>query len=713
MAKNAWPEADKRSLIGKRISRLDGPAKATGNAKYAYDINRPGMLYARLVWAPYGAAKIQSIDVSAAKAMKGVAGVWNEMNEGDEIRYAGQIVATVAATSEEIAQEAYRAVKVVYEMQKPQMNDTVLTNAEEKEQRDEIPDAATVDRAYDNEAEVKMEGEYGLAPITHCCMESHGQVAEMRDGDMYVWPSTQNVSAYAAGLTDAAGLPANQIHVDCQYMGGGFGSKFSSDQWGAICSRISKETGKPIKLMLERDIEVMSAGARPSAYAKVRMGATKDGKITVWDSIAWGSGGMGGGFQLRVPYVVQNIPSIRRVARNVKTNRGSQRAWRAPGHPQACLVTMAAIEDLAAAAGIDALDFFMRNLDATDRPDIYREELQNAAEMISYKDKAHLRGDPTPGPLKRGLGISLHTWGGGGHKSECTCTINPDGSVSVAVGSQDLGTGTRTVIGIVAAETLGLPLERVQVNIGKNEYPPSGASGGSTTVGGVSSSSRDAATNALNMLLEKVAPVLGVSVDELEAREGKIQAIADPSKAVTWEKACSLLGQIAVTGKGSKPTSDGTELDNSGAGGVQMADVTVDIETGRVTINEFVAVQDCGLIIDLKTAESQVYGAMIMGVTYALYEECIYDPVTGRMLNPDMEFYRLATLADVGTLKVHMMTGPGYDERGVIGLGEPPVISPGAAISNAVANACGVRVPTIPLTPDRVLAALEQGGKLA
>ncbi|GMV93670.1 MAG: oxidoreductase [Candidatus Hydrogenedentota bacterium] len=712
MAKNAWPAADKRELIGERISRLDGPIKATGHAKYAYDMNRPGMLYIRLVWAPYGAAKIQSIDTSAAKAIKGVAGVWNEMNEGDEIVHAGQIVATVAATSEEIAQEAWRAVKVAYEVKQPQMNDTVLENADEKEQRDEIPDAATVDKAY-ADAEVKIDGHYGLAPITHCCMEAHGQFAEMKDGDQYIWPSTQNVSAYAAGLTDAAGLPASQIHVDCQYMGGGFGSKFSSDQWGAICSRISKETGKPVKLMLERDQELMVAGARPSAFANVKAGATKDGKITVFDSICWGSGGMGTSRGLGVPYVFGNVPNIRRVARNVRTNRGSQRAWRAPGHPQACLVTMAALDDLAAAANMDALDFFLKNLDLTERPDVYREELQIAADMIGYKEKAHLRGESGDGPVKRGLGISIHMWGGGGHKSECACTINPDGSVSVAIGTQDLGTGTRTVVGIVTAETLGLPLERVQVNIGKDQYPPSGASGGSTTVGGVSSSSRDAATNALNMLLEKVAPSLGVPVDQLEAWDGKIQVIGDPSKSVTWEKACSMLGQIPITGKGSKPTSDGTELDNSGVGGVQMADVSVDTETGRVTINEFVAVQDCGLIIDLKTAESQVYGAMIMGVTYALYEEAIYDSATGRMLNADMEFYRLAGLADVGTLKVHMMTGPGYDERGVIGLGEPPVISPGAAISNAVANACGVRVSTLPLTPDRVIAALEQGGKLA
>ena len=144
-----------------------------------------------------------------------------------------------------------------------------------------------------------------------------------------------------------------------------------------------------------------------------------------------------------------------------------------------------------------------------------------------------------------------------------------------------------------------------------------------------------------------------------------------------------------------------------------MADISVDMETGIVTMNEMVAVQDYGLIIDLKTAESQVFGALIMGITYALFEEAVYDKTTGRMLNPDMEFYRLAGIKDVGTLKVHMMTGKGYDERGVIGLGEPPVISPGAAIANAVANACGVRVPYLPLTPDKVIAALHKEGGVA
>ncbi|MCC6487726.1 MAG: xanthine dehydrogenase family protein molybdopterin-binding subunit, partial [Candidatus Hydrogenedentes bacterium] len=302
MAKNAWPSADKRSLIGKRISRLDGPVKSTGRAKYAYDISRPGMIYARLLWAPHGAAKVVSIDTSGARQINGVVGAWPEMKDGEEVRFAGQVVASLAATSEEIAHEALKSIKVEYEVQTPQMNDFLLEKAEAKEQRDEIPDAASVDKAFE-EAEVKIEAHYGAAAITHCCMEAHGQVAEYRDSAMYIWPSTQNVSAYAAGLAEAAGMPASQIHVDCQYMGGGFGSKFDSDQWGAICTRIAKETGKPVKLMLERDQELMAAGARPSAYANVRAGATKDGRITVWDSTAWGSGGMGGSRALGVPYI--------------------------------------------------------------------------------------------------------------------------------------------------------------------------------------------------------------------------------------------------------------------------------------------------------------------------------------------------------------------------------------------------------------------------
>jgi xanthine dehydrogenase YagR molybdenum-binding subunit len=276
------------------------------------------------------------------------------------------------------------------------------------------------------------------------------------------------------------------------------------------------------------------------------------------------------------------------------------------------------------------------------------------------------------------------------------------------MGTQDLGTGTRTTLGIVVADTFGLPLEAVKVLIGDNRYPTSGGSGGSTTIGGVSASSRRGALDALDQIFAKVAPALNAKPEELEAFKGTIRVKNDPKRSLTWKQACAKLGQMPITVRGKNPGPG--SLISSGVGGVQMADVSVDVETGVVKINKIVAVQDCGLIIDLKTAESQVYGALIMGVAYSLYEEKIMDPATGRMLNPNMEFYKLAGIGDIGELVVHMMTGKGYDERGVIGLGEPPVVSPGAVISNAVANAIGVRVPILPLTPDRVLEALEKKG---
>jgi xanthine dehydrogenase YagR molybdenum-binding subunit len=361
---------------------------------------------------------------------------------------------------------------------------------------------------------------------------------------------------------------------------------------------------------------------------------------------------------------------------------------------------------------MDELDFFLKNVAFTDRPEVYAEQLKIAADMIEYRRKAHLRGDPTPGPIKRGLGMAIHTWGGRGHPSECDVTINPDGSVQARVGTQDLGTAARTCVAIVVAETLGLPLEAVKVEIGRNDLPPSGASGGSTTIGGISVSSRMASTSALNALLDLVAPKLNVAADRLAATGGSIHVPEAGGARISWKEACALLGPNSITKRGvnDPAESEKANLMSSGVGGVQIADVSVDIETGVVSVNEMVAVQDCGLIIDLKTAESQVYGALIMGITYGLFEEAVYDPTTGRMLNADMEFYRLAGIKDVGQLKVHMMTSKAYDERGVIGLGEPPVISPGAALSNAVANACGVRVPYLPLTPDRVITALEKGG---
>ncbi len=709
-----WPDAGERRLIGKRISRIDGPAKSSGQAKYSYDANPPGMLFGKILRCPYAHAKITALDTSEAEKLAGVKAVHVVQGAGSEIQWEGDEVVSVAAVSEEIAEDAIRKIKIQYERLPHLVLEEDLSKAGDRaksagEQRQGDPE-----KAFQDPEAVIHEGYYGVPVITHCCLESHGQVAEWTDDQhLKVWASTQNVSGMPQQFADplrrqGINIPDSNVDVICDYIGGGFGSKFSPDRWGIEVAQLARSAGKPVKLLLERDAELRVAGARPSLFAKVRVAAKKDGTLTAWQSESWGTGGMGPSGTPPQPYVF-NVPNQLKHHTMISTNTGSARAWRAPNHPQACLVTMAPLEDLAAKLNMDPLEFFMKNADlAGERAANYREELQKAAELIEWKKNWHPRGVRASGNIQRGLGISLHTWGGRGHNSNCTVTVRPDGSVEVTLGSQDLGTGTRTIIAISAAETFGLPLEAVKVTLGDSRYPQSGASGGSTTVGGVSASTRRGAVDALEQLFAAVAPGLGAQPDQLEAVDGHIQAKGDASKSLTWTQACAKLGVKAIQATGKNPGP--CNLGSSGVGGVQIADVSVDTETGIVKINKYVAVQDCGLVLDVKTAESQCHGAVIMGICYALYEEKIMDAYTGRMLNPNMEFYKLAGIGDIGEIVVHMMTGPGYDDRGVIGLGEPPVISPGAAISNAVANAIGVRVPTIPLTPDKVLAAIEKGG---
>jgi xanthine dehydrogenase YagR molybdenum-binding subunit len=303
----------------------------------------------------------------------------------------------------------------------------------------------------------------------------------------------------------------------------------------------------------------------------------------------------------------------------------------------------------------------------------------------------------------------MHTWAGRPHDSTCQVRIEPDGSVTASLASQDLGVGCRTVIAAVLAETVGLGLHDVTVEIGDSALPVSGASGGSTTTGGVSASTRRAATHALRKLAEVVAPDLGVAADDITVKDGKVFAASDTSKSLSWKDACRKLGAKTIAEMGEQPARDQGKLNDSGVGGVQMAEVSVDTETGIVKVEKMVAVQDIGYVVALEQAESQVYGALIQGVAWALFEERVYDETTGVMLNADMEFYKLSGIGDIGEMVVHMVQGP-YDDRGVIGLGEPPAISPGSAIANAVHNALGIRVPTLPMTADRVLAAIEKGG---
>lgn len=709
--KVSWKPRSENTILGTRVPRIDGVEKASGYAKYAADINTPGTLFVRLLTSDKAHAKIKSIDVRGAEKVPGVKLVHLFKEADAEVHWDGDLIAAVAAERIEQAEEGVRAIHLVLEPLPSFVDDRDVKAAEKAGRANKLRDRES--KNFDDilkSAAAVHKGFYGIPVISHMCMEPHGSHCEWTDKEsLTAHLSTQNVSGTAGQFAEVVGVDAANVTVICNYVGGGFGSKFSAGEWGQACAVMARKAGRPVRLILDRATELKTPGTRPSAFCEATVAADKTGQIIAWESHHWGTDGNHGGTisETNLPYVFSKIPNSRRRVTGIVTDTGPYQAWRAPDHPQAAALTMTALEDLAAKMGIGSLEFFKKNLHLTLRPALYAGELDAGARLMDWHAKWHPRGaGAAKGGMKQGLGISLHTWGGQANRSSCTIRVHPDGSVETISGTQDLGTGTRTAIAVILAETFGIPLNSIRVQIGSSKYPPADGSGGSTTIGGVSGPNRRAALEALWKIFDLVAKRYNVPADSLTARDERI--FSGQRDVCSWKQACGLIGAtpLETSSAGKKP--DG--LTSQGVGGVQMADVSVDTETGVVRINKMVCVQDCGTIIELQTAESQVYGGLIMGIAYSLSEERIMDNATGRYINADLVNYKLPRIGDVGELVVEMYQPDSEYNRGVVGLGEPPVISTGAAISNAVANAIGVRVPVLPLTPQRVLEALKGGG---
>ena len=689
--KYPWPE--KPTIIGTKVSRLDGPAKVSGRAKYPYDIKRPGMLWGKILRSPHAHARIVAIDVGPAEKAPGVKAALPWRKPGEKVVYQGDEVACVAAQTEEQALDALRLIKVQYEP---------------------LPHLATVEQAMRPEAPAVFEGgnvkvgsaeengdiaagfkaaahvvenTYNTQVQTHVCLETHGCVVDWTGDTLTAWVSTQAVHGTREGFSKALDIPMNNVRVITEYMGGGFGSKFGPDVQGIMAAQLSKKAAAPVHMLLDRKEEHLATGNRPSAYAHIKAGVTADGTLTAFDAESWGTGGAGAGSGFPLPYIYQ-FPNRRRVHKDVFINGGQQRAMRAPGHPQGCFITEVLMDELADRVRMDPVAFRLKNLPPEAPNAMWRSYFPMAAEMINWKAR-HPTGDPTPGPIKRGLGCAANRWGGAGQGTKAHCEINPDGTVLMRSGTQDIGTGTRTIMAMITAETLAIPMELVKIEVGDSNYPFSGGSGGSTTAASVSPAIRVTA---------------GKARDELLARVAKQRSItADAAARVPWKEACKTLGTqpISIDGEWERG------LSASGTSGVQMSEVEVDIETGITRVKRVVCVQDMGLVVDAKTAETQINGGIIMGVNYALYEDRILDRNTAQMVNPDMEFYLIAGMSDLPKIDVKIVNQP---DRGVIGIGEPPAISTAAAITNAVRNATGVTIRSLPLTPDKILSALERAG---
>ena len=466
----SWPPMESRKIIGKSPKRLDGPQKASGRAKYTSDLNMKDLLYGAYLTCPHGHARVTSIDTSAAEKMNGVKAVHVVAEAGKELQWHGQEVAAVAATTEEVAREAVRKIKVEYEVMPHFVNEADLGKAGSRGKAAGEKVTGDPEKAM-QDAEAVSDGTYGIPVITHCCLEPHGLVIQWQGDQVMAWPSTQFVTGWAGTLAPNLKVPVANIKVKMDYIGGGFGSKFSPGAWAEVGARLSQKAGgKPVKLFLDRASEQQIPGNRPSAFGKIKVAGKKDGTITAWQSDTWASGGFAGGGQPPLPYVYTNIPNTRLNHVSVSVNAGPAQAWRAPNNQQASFLTCSAIEDFAAKVGVDPMVVFDKNAGYTPRAEQYRYQLQKAAELSEWSKLWKPRGSQT-GTVRRGLGIGVNAWGGAGHACTARTTINPDGSVLLEMGTQDLGTGTRTIMTQVAAETLGLQMSQIKLVIGDNSLP--------------------------------------------------------------------------------------------------------------------------------------------------------------------------------------------------------------------------------------------------
>jgi xanthine dehydrogenase YagR molybdenum-binding subunit len=374
---------------------------------------------------------------------------------------------------------------------------------------------------------------------------------------------------------------------------------------------------------------------------------------------------------------------------------------RAPGHPQGSFNTEIMMEELADKAKMDPIEFRIKNLPPEGPNAMWRTYLREGAEQFGWS-KRHPTGDPTPGSIKTGMGVAIGTWGGGGRgPAPAHCEIASDGSVIMRLGTQDLGTGTRTLIAVVAADALGLQPAQITPEIGDTQYGVSPGSGGSTTASSISPGVRIAALKALDALKDKIAPALGADAASLVAEGGRIQVKGDASKGMSWVEACKRIGTQPIAADGDW----GAGMTSVTTSGVQFAEATVDVKTGIAKVTRVLAIQDCGLVINALTAESQCYGGVIGSINFAMFEDRILDKNTGQMVNPNMEWYLLAGMSDIPKIDIQLKNQP---ERGVVGLGEPPTVPTAAAIALAVRNAIGVTIRSLPLTPAKILQTLQQ-----
>ncbi len=747
-------------VVGTRPIRHDGMDKVTGRAIYGADVQMAGLLHGKVLRSPHAHARIKSIDTSRAEAHPGVKAVITgqdfirafedkveDLGEEivrlkhlfaavlatDKVLYQGFPVAAVAAINPHVAEEALESIKVDYEVLEPVLDvreamadgapllhgdQTTRSLGTETEKVSNISQQfqhklGDIEVGFE-EADVVVEHEFKTGMVHQGYIEPQNATALWNpDGHLTIWCSNQGAFGVRDQVARLFDMSVSKVRVVPAEIGGGFGGKIKV-YLEPLAALLSKQTGHPVKLVMSRTEVLQATGPTSGSYIRVKIGATREGKlVAAYAYLAYEAGAFPGcpvGAGARCMFAPYTIENVFIDAYEAVVNKPSTSAYRAPGVSNAAFASETVIDELCEQLGMDPLAFRLKNsakegtrrADGPVYPRVGHEEVLEAA-MESDHYQTPLEG------ANRGRGVASGFWGNGGGISSACASVNADGTVSLVEGSVDIG-GTRTACALQLAEVLGIPAEDVKPSVPDTDaIAYTGNTGGSRTAFATGWASYEAAQDVERQMIERAALYWEISEDDVEFENGVFQSRSDPSKFLMFKEMAGKLDETGgpVMGRASvKPRGAGASFTQA------IVDVEVDPETGKVDILRATMIQDAGKAIYPSYVEGQMQGGMAQGIGWALNEEYIYNE-KGELTNASLLDYRMPTCLDLPMIETVIVEvpNPGHP-YGARGVGEASIIPPLAAVANAIYRAVGVRMNELPMSPGRILKALwSENGK--
>ena len=742
------PVKDNRSgLIGKGVDRYEGPLKVTGTAPYAYEVQPPSPpAYGVMVGSTIATGRITGVDTAEAEASPGVLAVWTHLNvpaqpakgakahprstagsrpalESDRVTHWGQPVAFVVADTLENAVAASHLVRLSYAADKPDVDFRArLADAVQPpgEQDMEVGDFAA---GFAGSA-VKLDETWSTPIQNHCQMEPCASLAWWEGERCIVHTSIQMVKPAQHGLAETLGIGRDDVHLLTRYIGGGFGGKGQSYDDLTLAALAARALGRPVKVAFTRQQMMHGTIHRPATVMRVRLGAEKDGRLNAFSIMTWTHCHRDGNFTEHASNFARSLyaaPNRLTGHRLVKLDLPGAGPMRAPGEASGTMSLECAMDELAEQLGLDPVELRIRNEPPVDpengRPFSQRQLvrcLKEGAQLFGWDRRLPTPGQVRDGRWLVGLGMAAAIRGNFLLPAKCSFSVDADGVITVRQGMTDIGTGTYTVLAQIAAETLGVPLGQVKVEIGDSELPPAPGSGGQF---GAATAGSAALAAGMNLRKAVAALATGDEASPLYAGDPALVTFQDGVVAIEnrSETLAELIRRAAPDGltvEGEIRPAQDAQSWSTQTYGSHFCEVGVDPVTGEVRVRRMLGVFAAGRILNAKTARSQLTGGMIWGVGSAITEGNAVDPRHGSLINQDLAQYLVPVQADIGELDAIMLdeVDDKANPMGIKGVGELGNSGAGAAVANAIYNACGVRLRDYPLTPDKLLAALIDKG---